>query len=708
TLLPQFLSLKTPKQLEMLNLALQQEVEQRRQVEEELRQANQTLEARVQERTAALQASTQALAESQAQLKEAQGIAHIGSIDYDLENQELRASEEMKRIYHLTDPERPLTLKDFLKCVHPGDRPHWWQAQQKLLQQGESIHLEHRLLLADGDIRYLDIKGEPRYNASGELVKLYGVALDITEQKLAKLQLEQQVQRSQLVAKTLERVWSSLDFEEVMQVIVDEVRQFLRVERVVIYRFQPDWSGDVIVESVSNPDLAILGEHFEDECFRKDYVQRYQQGRIRKVENVATSTLPSCHKALLSRIQVQANLVLPLLWHPHALDDPPELWGLLIAHSCTKTRPWTDSEIRLLEQLTVQLGIALRQHRLVESLKSELQERRQIEIALRDSEAAERQKAETLHQTLQTLQQTQAKLVQSEKMASLGQMVGGLAHEINNPISFIYGNINHAREYSEQLLALINLYQTYYPETHEAITDLLEALDLDFVRDDFPQLLDSMATGADRIRDIVLSLRNFSRLDEAEWKVADINASIESTLTMIHARLSQAASRSSIDVVTQLGELPPIVCYPGQLNQALLNIFNNAIDTLEERLRQEPNFKPQLQVRSGLRRASEGNGKAAGEAIAHIEIIDNGLGIPDELVERVFDPFFTTKPIGKGTGLGLSNAYQILVEQHQGAFYCEPNPPSGTRFVIELPARQFCSESQMPSHQSTADAHSRQ
>ncbi|WP_246198725.1 GAF domain-containing protein [Sodalinema gerasimenkoae] len=707
TLLPQFLSLKTPEQLEMLNSALQQEVEQRRQIEEELRQANQTLEARVQERTAALQASTQALIESQAQLQEAQGIAHIGSIDYDLENRELRASEEMKRIYHLTDPERPPTLKDFLKSIHPSDRSRWWQAQQNLLHQGHAIHLEHRLLLADGEIRYLDIKGEPRYNASGELVKLYGVALDITEQKLAKLQLEQQVQRSQLVAKTLERVWSSLNFQEVIQVIVEEVRQFLQVERVVIYRFQPDWSGDVIVESVSDPDLAILGEHFEDECFRKDYVQKYQQGRIRKVENVATSTLPDCHKALLSDIQVQANLVLPLLWHPSSFDETPELWGLLIAHSCQDTRPWHDSELEVLQQLTVQLGIALRQHNLIESLQNELEERSRIEAALRNSEAAERQKAETLHNTLQTLQQTQAKLVQSEKMASLGQMVGGLAHEINNPISFIYGNINHAREYSEQLLELIGLYQTYYPETHEPITDLLEALDLDFVRDDFPQLLDSMATGADRIRDIVLSLRNFSCLHEADWKVVDINASLDSTLTMIHARLSQAASRSSIDVVTQLGELPPIACYPGQLNQALFNILNNAIDALEERLRQEPSFKPQLQVRSELRSSHEGTDEIGVEAIARIEIIDNGLGIPQNLVERVFDPFFTTKPIGKGTGLGLSNAYQILVEQHEGALYCEPNPPSGTRFVIELPARQFCCESQTPSHKSTVDAHSR-
>ncbi len=692
SLLPQFLSLKTPEQLEMLNAMLQAEIEQRQTIEEELRRANQTLEARVQERTAALEASRQALAESQAQLQEAQHIAHIGSIDYDPENREINASPEIKRIYHLRDGDRPLSLKDFLKSIHPGDRARWWQAQQQLLNQGESIHLEHRLLLANGEIRYLDIKGEPRYNAAGELVKLYGVALDITEAKLAKLQLEAQVQRSQLMAKTLERVWSSLNLQEVMQVVVHEVRQFLAVERVVIYRFQPDWSGDVTVESVVDPNLAILGEHFEDDCFRKDSLQRYREGRMRGVENVATSTLPDCHKALLRRIQVRANLVLPILWHPDSLEEPRELWGLLIAHSCTETRVWAESEVEVLQQLTVQLGIALRQHHLIESLETELQERKQMEAALRNSEAAERSKADTLHQTLQTLQKTQAKLVQSEKMASLGQMVGGLAHEINNPISFIYGNINHAREYSEQLLALVEQYQQYYRDPPGAIADLIEELDVEFVRDDFPQLLASMTVGADRIRGIVLSLRNFACLDEADWKVADINSSINSTLTMIHSRLSQAASRSSIEVVKELAELPAIVCYPGQLNQALFNIFNNAVDTLEERLRQDPTFKPQLQVTSALQTSTEGTGEIATETMIRIEIVDNGLGIPDELVERVFDPFFTTKPIGKGTGLGLSNAYNILVEQHQGAFYCQPNCPSGTRFIIELPARQFSAE----------------
>ena len=640
TLLPQFLSLKTPEQLEMLNSVLKREIEQRQVIEEELRQANQCLEARVQERTAALEASTQALAASQAQLQEAQAMAHIGSIDYDLKTREISVSAEMKRIYHLEDSNASVSLKDFLKSIHPSDRSRWWQTQRQLLDKGESIHLEHRLLLSNGEIRYLDIKGEPDYNADGELVKLYGVALDITESKLAKLQLEQQAQRSDLIAKTLERVWSSLSLQEVMQVTVDEVRPFLDVERVVIYRFQEDWSGDVMVESVSDPDLAILGEHFEDDCFRQEYLQQYRQGRIRGVENVATSTLPSCHKALLARIQVQANLVLPLLWHPQSLEEPPELWGLLIAHSCRKTRIWMESEVKLLRQLTVQLGIALRQHNLVESLKSELQERRQIEAALRDSEAAERHKAETLHQTLQTLQQTQAKLVQSEKMASLGQMVGGLAHEINNPISFIYGNINHAREYSNQLFELVDLYQQYYPQAPEAIADVLDELDVEFIRKDFPQLLKSMTVGAERIRNIILSLRNFSRLDEAERKVADINVNIETTLRMIHSRLSQAASRSSIEVVTQLGELPPITCYPGQLNQALFNIFNNAIDTLEDRLRQDPSFKPRLQVTSSLQVSETEAGERAMEAIARIEIADNGLGIPDELLDRIFDPFF--------------------------------------------------------------------
>ncbi|WP_413167378.1 ATP-binding protein [Capilliphycus salinus ALCB114379] len=284
-----------------------------------------------------------------------------------------------------------------------------------------------------------------------------------------------------------------------------------------------------------------------------------------------------------------------------------------------------------------------------------------------------RKKNQDLEATLTKLKQTQTKLVQQEKMASLGQLVAGVAHEINNPVNFIYGNVEPAYEYAQDLLNLIELYQKYYPQPHPEILDEIQTIELTFIQEDFMQLLDSMKEGAERIKDIVLSLRNFSRLDESEQKQVDIHQGIESTLRLLQNRLKAQFQHPEIKVIKQYGQLPLINCYPGQLNQVYMNLLSNAIDALEA---DENLIDPQIYI-----------GTTVVNNRIQIRIADNASGIKPEVLEKIFDPFFTTKPVGKGTGLGLSISYQIIVEKHKGKLLCYSELGQGTEFIIKLPIK---------------------
>ncbi|NES02964.1 MAG: histidine kinase [Okeania sp. SIO2F4] len=282
-----------------------------------------------------------------------------------------------------------------------------------------------------------------------------------------------------------------------------------------------------------------------------------------------------------------------------------------------------------------------------------------------------------LEELLQELQQTQLQLVQTEKMSSLGRLVAGVAHEINNPVSFISGNVEYARHHFQNLFDLLRLYQTEYPSPTPEIEAAIEDIDLDFIAEDLPKLLKSMKVGSERLREIVLSLRNFSRLDESTVKEVDIHRGIESTLMILAHRIKSQPHRPELQVTKDYGNLPLIECYAGQLNQVFMNIFANAIDALEDSIQ-----LGQLKERSPM--ISIKTAQVDTEWIT-IQIADNGPGIRTDIQTRLFDPFFTTKPVGKGTGLGLSISYQIICEKHKGYLLCSSEEGNGTEFIIKLP-----------------------
>ena len=316
-----------------------------------------------------------------------------------------------------------------------------------------------------------------------------------------------------------------------------------------------------------------------------------------------------------------------------------------------------------------------------ERLQQEIRDRTQIEAALRASEIAEREKTQQLSQTLQQLQKAQAQLVQHEKMSGLGQLVAGVAHEINNPVTFIHGNLQCAETYTQDLLKALQIYQQAVPQLPPHLQTRLESLSLEFIQEDFPKLLQSINVGSERIREIVDSLRLFSRHSEAKVKVVDIHKGIDSTLMILQSRLRAQAHQAAIAVAKDFGNLHKVESYPGELSKVVMKILTNAIDALDS-LRQpgatHAHREPTIQIQTKCLSADQ----------IGIYISDNGSGIPKAIQTRLFDPFFTTKDIGKGTGLGLSISYNIIVEQHKGALRCLSVPEQGAMFAIEIPVAQ--------------------
>lgn len=621
--------------------------------------------------------------------------------------------------------------KSLFSVLPPADAALMRSALQTASARKNSFRLEHRTLTPEGHLIWEEVSGLPILNGKGHIIGFRGTGLNITAKKQseASLRLFKQAVDSASDAVCItdadfEYVYHNPAFADLFDLRDTPELAAKFINRADVYAHPQvaetvtesilqgrSYAGEVIMRTHSDHLIPVMlrAHAIYDEADNiigtvRSYANISERKAAEAQLKLQAQFLQSIYEGSAHRIfalNVLEDGKVVYSGHNRAAEDvtgwashsivgqtPADLFGEIVGHAieaaCRRCIETTHS-ITLEEHLTLN-----GQRSWVLTTFNPLQDEtgnvhRIIGTAfditpIKQAEAELKQQAQELQITLKELQKAQSHLIQSEKMSSLGQLVAGVAHEINNPVNFIYGNLSHARQYTADLLTLIRHYRKCYPAPEPVIQALVDAMDLEFVIDDLPKLLSSMKVGAERIQAIVSSLRIFSHMDEAEMKAVNLHDGLDSTLMILQNRLKAKPNMPEIEVVRDYGDLPQVECWAGQLNQVFMNILSNAIDALEDANAKEAlsHPSPQITIKTGL--------TAYGQVT--IAIQDNGPGIPEDICDRLFDPFFTTKPIGKGTGMGLAISYQIVTEKHHGRLICDSQVGIGTAFVILIPLKQ--------------------
>ena len=556
--------------------------------------------------------------------------------------------------------------KSFVPFVHPDDVALCRNSLATVVKTGQRQNpVEYRTKHKDGSWRWHTSSASAIKDEKGNVLYFVGIAYDITDRKSTEAELIQRVKLANFRSEVDSILSQSYTLQNLMQGCTQAIVKHLNAAFARIWTLNKQ--DNVLELQVS----AGMYTHI-DGPHRLVPVGKLKIGLIAEEGQPHITNSVQTDPRVGNKEWAKQEGMIAFAGYPLIVEG--ETLGVLAMFS---------REV-LNEETSAALGITAKEIAIGIKRKQTEEELRKSEAKYRIAAQIAQEKAQQLEAALLELQQTQTQLIQTEKMSSLGQLVAGIAHEINNPVNFIHGNLVHTRQYVRDLVYLIELYQQHYCPLVPEIQQQIDEIDLDFIAQDLPKILDSMDIGTERIRQIVLSLRNFSRLDEEGMKPTDIHEGIDNTTLLLQHRLKPQADSGGIEVIKEYGNLPKILCHAGQINQVFMNLLTNAIDALEESVvNSQMNKNPQIVIRTELTTDNQ----------VIIRIADNGPGMTEQVRSRLFDPFFTTKPVGKGTGMGLSISYQIVVTNHQGQIQCNSAPGKGTEFMITLPLYQWTVDS---------------